>query len=255
MSGADEPGFGLIRKRELDLIKTLPHRSRPRLITLITAMRAEHGGKTQIALSDRDFRDYGLARDAAGCALKDAVAIGLLEIVRPGGLTGRGHKTVYRVPYAQRDTAGKPGTSGGETRPFRGKAAGKPAINGRETPPLSGKAAGKPGTTQETSSTSSQKSKGEEVSSTMEPEAIAGRQSLRESLLRIEQAARSLGLRERVFIERAGGREQADFLARAFDRGSLSPPQMAAKLAAISDGSASEPSVTPAPVAVARATG
>lgn len=259
MGTLDARGFAIIRKPEFDLIKTLSFRARMRAIALMAAIRLMHGGATTAAISDRDFQDFGLGRDAAGCALKDAVAIGLLEILQKGGLTGRGHKTTYRIVYARphtKETAGKSGTRGGKIPPFSEETAGKPATNGGETRPFNAKAAGKSRNTKETSSTSSRKSQEEEVSScaSAAAEVVAAKHEadaehekrvadFRKRMVRIAKAADAIGMTTFAFVEKAGGNNMdsrhaaADFLARKFIRGELSANQLRAKLVESEAGS------------------
>ena len=239
MSDGSEAGFAIVRKVEFELIAKLEMRRRPRVIALIAAVRSMHGGARKIAISDRDFREFGLAREAAGEALKDAVAIGLLEIVEKGGLTGRGHKTLYSVVFARgevRETAGKPGISGRETRPFVRETAGKPATKGRETRPFTEETAGKPGNTQETSSTSSRKSKEEEVSGTLRgaPPPEDGRAAAiaadRATFRRRSALASDLQLPLMVLLNTAGGPRGADQLALKRERGELSLDEIRRRL-------------------------
>ena len=233
MKGRDDAGFGLVRRRELDAIKQLPHRSKPRAIAVMVAIRAMHGEKNKVAIGDRDFREFGLAREAAAGGLKDCVAIGILEILRKGSCTGRGHKTEYRfvVKHAsEQKKAGKPAYHGTETRPFTEEKAWKPANKGRETKPFVEKAAGKPDTILGTSSTSSQKSKEEEVPC---PEK---RRQLKLKMQRRDRVAKELGMQGWRFANEAGGLDRADFWARKFECGDLSAEQLRSRLAGPPEG-------------------
>ncbi len=255
MSTLDEPGFGLVRKSELDLIKTLKPRARPRAIAVMVAIRSILQRRVEGAFSDRDFREFGLAREAAAGGLVDCISLGLLEIISKGTLTGRGHKTKYRIVHSKASsgkTAGKPANNGTKTRPFVEETAGKPASNGRETKPFNKKTAGKPDTTKDTPAPAEQE-QGAGVSSNFEAEAEhqARMEAQKDRARRIERSAKRIGWTDMALIRKAGGPSAADFLCRKLESGQFTEQQFRARLVEGDERALDREPVGPAVLAIA----
>ena len=225
MSDIEGGGFAFIRKPECEALRRCKPSAAMALIYIrsVLAQREDQ----PFLCGSRDFDGCGMGRDAAASALQDLEREGVIRCEDRGNFT-RGKKASWRLVHTRENekiTAGKPANCKTNT-------AGKPANSGRKTRQLGENTAGKPATPKETSSTSSQKSKEEEVSALSESETARAseRQALRERLLRIDKAAKAVALAERSFIEKAGGLEPADLLARMWERGNLTPQQLRARL-------------------------
>lgn len=226
-----EERFALIREPEADALRSLSCNAAKAFIAIKFGRR--DGDK--IAFGVRDLETWGLSRSVAARALAELVGAGLLAIESNSTFGRKRQRRVYRVVHTreapapqsrQRDkgTRNSPsgGTIGGATVPQAGQTE---AIQSRQRD-----------TSQETSSTSSRKSKEEEVSA----EQREGRASLREQLLRIDRAADAVAMTGTAFMQKAGGPKPADFLARKFERGDLTAMQLRAALADPPNGSARE---------------
>lgn len=229
MNDCSERGFAFVRKPECEALKRI---NQPSAGMVWIAIRATHKESEEFACGSRDFAEWGVGRDAAAAALKAFVEEGMLQVTRQGAFGRRGARTVYRIVHlreakAEENTAGKPANLPGEK-------AGKTANSGRKNRQLAEITAGKTDTPKETSSTSSRKSKEEEVSASKR--LAEGRTRVRDMLLRIDKASAASATTKRGFIEKAGGLRAADFLARKFERGELDALQLAASLAARPDG-------------------
>lgn len=223
---SEQRGFAHVRRAEVEALKRI---KQPSAGIVWIAVRASYSEGRDFACGSRDFESFGVGRDAASAALKAFVEVGLLGVVSAGAFGRRGAKTVYRILHvrdaAQENTAGKPAN-------LRTDTAGKPANNGRETRQLAENTAGKTDTPKEAPSASPSEPKDEGASR------ASAREALQAAVARIEVAAKAAALDMRSFINRAGGREPADFLARKFERGELGALQLATKLAEMAKGSA-----------------
>ncbi len=152
----NEPGFAHIRKPECLALR----RCKPRayaVFIFIRSVLATNENKS-FACGSRDFTSVGLGRDAAAAALKELEREGLIICIERGSFR-RGKKAVFRIVHtrvATENTAGKPANPKADT-------AVKSAKLGRGTRQLRQNTAGYSDTPKDTSSTSSQKSKEEEV--------------------------------------------------------------------------------------------
>ena len=233
MSELTEAGFAYVRKAECKaLINCKP--SAAKAFIYIRSVLAQREDRPFQAGS-RDFKECGLGRDAAASALRDLETAGLIRCVDRGGFT-RGKKTTWQIVHTKasaKNTAGKPANTLGDT-------AGKPANPGRKTRQLEQNTAGLPDTLKETSSTSSKKSKEEEVSLSArnQVEHQARVAIHRDSIRRIERAAKAVAMPTMAFMNKAGGPKPADLLARSFERGNLTPFQLRKRLADSEAGSA-----------------
>lgn len=262
---AQEPGFAFIRAEEIEAINMLDPRLRGTVAWVWIAIRSTYSEHKPFAVGSRDFKARGIGREAATNALAALINIGLLRLVREGGFTGRGHRAVYEIVHtrsgaAPEKTVGSPDTPKTET-------AGSPANNGRVARPFTKKTVGSPAETAGSPGTilgeglpSSLRSEGREEGRTAAVPAPSpakpspGRregeenpdpcQALKVALRRIEAASVAIGLPDRVFLDLAGGREAADFLARKFERGELSADQLRDALAGPHPVPASEPGST-----------
>ena len=226
MSECEGRGFAYIRKAECEALT----RCKPSAAMALIYIRSNLATREDqpFLCGSRDFKGCGLGRDAAAGALTDLEREGVIRCEGKGNFT-RGRKATWRLVHtraSEKNTAGKPANCKTNT-------AGKPDNSGRKTRQLDENTAGKPATLKETSSTSSQKSKEEEVSVPLEaePERAAKVMAQKERMLRIERAAQSISLSDWSFIQKAGGPEPADLLARMFERGNVTPQQLRARLA------------------------
>lgn len=225
-----EAGFAFVREAECEALKGM----KPSAALAWIAIRSDlgrNGENEPFPCGSRDFKEWGLGRDAAAAALKEFVSKGLLEIVTAGSFGRRGSRSTFRIVHrrstqAEENKAGKSANSKPVT-------AGKSANSGRKTRQLAEITAGFSDTSSMTSSTSSQKSKEEEVIDRFEvdPQRSEKVRAHQASIRRIDSAAAALVMKGWEFIQRSGGPKAADLLARSFERGNLTPEQLRRRLA------------------------
>lgn len=223
-----KPLFAIVRGAECEALKLLSGNA----AKLWIAIRYGRREGEPFPVGCRDFSEWGLGRDAAARALHELVDAGLMAIVERGAFGRRGRRTVYAIVHTRAHEQEQSGITDNKSA----KSPELPTTNGktvRNCRQQTGKQSEIPDTPKDTSSTSSQKSKEEEVS--VNPEAEAERESrqqaFKESMRRIGEAAKAAAMSDIAFIQKAGGREPADLLARSFERGNLSPLQLRARLA------------------------
>jgi hypothetical protein len=217
-----EERFSLIREPEAEALKSLSSNAAKAFIAIKFGRR--DGDK--IAFGVRDLEAWGLKRTIAAAALNELVAAGLLRREAVASFGSKRVKAVYSVTCTRKSAAlqsAPPDTEGSHSPPERTMGAATVRSTGHKRALQSAP----PDTSQETSSTSSRKSKEEEVSA----EPCEGRAALREQLLRIDKAAKAIAMTGPAFMQKAGGPKPADFLARKFERGDLTALQLRAALA------------------------
>ena len=246
MSEPEEAGFAYVRKPECEALMRCKPSAAMALIYIRSVLAKREDRPFQAG--SRDFKNCGLGRDAAAGALRDLEAAGLIRCEDRGGFK-RGKKATWRIVHTKaftKNTAGKSANPTDDT-------VGKPANIGRKTRQLEQNTAGLSDTPKETSSTSSQKSKEEEVSVCAERDAAREAQlrAHKESMRRIGRAAEAVAMADMVFIKKAGGLRPADLLARSFERGNLTPLQLRKRLADSEAGLAGKGEVGPVVFSVA----
>jgi hypothetical protein len=231
MSEDKQEFFAMVRGPECEALKSL----KPSAAKLWIAIRCGRKEGEPFGAGSRDFKDWGMGRDAVASALKELVKAGLLEMVSIGGFK-RGSRSKFRIVHTrsfQKNTAGKPANPKSVT-------AGKPGNIGRKTRQLAQVTAGKSDPPKDTSSTSSRKSEEEEVSIDSERSDEAQRdaeiRTFKRQKTRIGVAADAVVMSMQTFEEKAGGFDAAVFLALSYERGKLSKQQLRARLMSIEAG-------------------
>lgn len=239
-----KPLFAIVRGAECEALKRLSGNA----AKLWIAIRYGRREGEPFPVGCRDFDDWGLNRNVVARALQELVDAGLMKIVERGAFGRRGRRTIYAIVHTKAHEREQ--SSNRDNKP--GKSPSSVTTN-RKTVPKSGQQPAKESRQRDTTrilpSTSSPEVEEKEVS--VNPEAEAERESrqqaFKESMRRIGEAAKAVTMRDTAFIQKAGGREPADLLARSFERGNLTPLQLRARLAVDGEGALEEGSMGPAP--------
>lgn len=246
--GKRQPLFVIVREAECEALKGLSANA----VKLWVAIRYGRREDEAFPIGCRDFGDWGLSRNVVARALQELQDAGLLNVMDRGAFGRRGKRTVYAIVHTkafereqsrQRDNKIEKSpasvTTNVKTVPQAGQQTRKESLQ-RDTP-------------KDTSSTSSQKSKEEEVSVNSEAEAerLASITALREKKKVIGEAADQLGCRIDQFEEKSGGIDAAHFLALKLRRGNLTLQQLRKRLAESEAGALEEEDEGPTVFAVA----
>jgi hypothetical protein len=130
---------GQFAARLVEMLKSPAYRALSlaahRVISRVEIELADHGGKDngKLPVTYDNFQDYGIDRHAIAPAIRQAVALGFLEITRPGRAGNAEWRTpnLFRITY--RHAKGVPGDGSHEWRRIEDKDAavsiGKAARN------------------------------------------------------------------------------------------------------------------------------
>lgn len=261
-SALNERGFAHIRKPECEALRSCKPSAAAALIYIRSELATNEN--KPFACGSRDFAAIGLGRDAAASALSELECAKILRRLEDGSFR-RGKKAVFQLTNTRAGVENRVGKPANPETP----SAGKTAKFGRKTRQLRQNTAGYSDTLKETSSTSSQKSKEEEVTRVRDsapmaavgkiatgeadddgPEArarrAANREELRKMMQVIDEVALPRHLSTKEFIDAFGGDQEplqdclraAYALCLKFLRGEISEPELMSQRAERPLGSA-----------------
>ncbi len=235
--------FAIVREAECEALKRLSGNA----VKLWIAIRYGRREGEPFAIGCRDFKEWGLGRDAAAKALQELVEANLLSIVERGSFGRRGRRTIYSIVHTKAYERKQSGITDNKSA----KSPGMPTTNDktvRVCRQQTRKESVNSDTPKDTPAPAEQE-QGAGVSVNIEENAERERelQLQKERSRRIERNAKRFGWSDKALMDKAGGPKAADFLCRKLESGQFTEQQFRARLAESDKGSGTERSETLTP--------
>ncbi len=215
--------FAHVREAECEALKGLSADA----AKLWIAIRFGRDDTRDFSCGCRDFKDWGLKRDRVCKAIGELVAAKLLERVACASFGEKRRRARYRITHTKKSEA------------LQSLRTDKADLDSRSTATVDGATVaqdGQSGSPQSLKSDIPKEASRPSASSQEGREASEGRAQARERSLRIERAAAAAEMQKWAFVEKAGGLEQADFIAKRHEVSKLSAPQLRRALAERANG-------------------